>query len=49
MITHPPIQIVDEKDQPLRGGTLDEVQLGGLWHRIARVMVSDTQGNVLLQ
>jgi len=38
---HPPIQIVDEHDEPLRGGTMDEVQLGGLWHRIARVMVYD--------
>lgn len=45
------IQIVDEHDAPLRGGTMDEVQLtpGGLWHRIARVMCTDGLGNYLLQ
>ena len=45
------IQIVNEWDQPLRGGTMDEVQLtpGGLWHRIARVVCTDGSGNYLLQ
>lgn len=48
-IIYPPIQIVDESDRPIRGGTLDEVQLNGLWHRIARVMVEDPNGKILLQ
>lgn len=39
---HPKIQIVDKDDRPLYGGTMDEAQFGGLWHRIARVMVYDT-------
>lgn len=43
------IQIVDEDDIPLRGGTMDEAQFGGLWHRIVRVMVSDGGGRWLLQ
>ena len=48
--THPPIQIVDENDAPLRGGTMDEVQLQGLWYRIARVMIYDeSTGKYLLQ
>lgn len=37
--SHPPIQIVDRDDNSLRGGTMDEAQLGGLWRRIARVIV----------
>lgn len=45
---HPPIQIVNEHDKPLRGGTMDEVQLQGLWHRVAGVMVEDTQKNKYL-
>jgi|JI10StandDraft_1071094.scaffolds.fasta_scaffold07716_7 isopentenyldiphosphate isomerase len=43
------IQIVDEYDVPIRGGTMDEVQFGGLWHRIVRVMCVDGEGNYLLQ
>ncbi len=44
------IQIVDENDVPLRGGTMEEAQVDGLWHRIARVMVQDNEtGKYLLQ
>ena len=39
------IQVVDENDAPLRGGTMDEVQLKGFWHRIVRVEVYDTETN----
>lgn len=46
---HPPVQVTDDQDNPLRGGTMDEVQINGLWHRAARVMVKDAEGNVLLQ
>ncbi len=37
----PLIQIVDSADVPLRGGTMDEAQLQGLWHRVAGVMIQD--------
>lgn len=39
------IQLVDENDTPLRGGTMDEAQLQGLWHRIVRVMVHDIESD----
>lgn len=46
----PLIQIVDANDMPLHGGTMDEAQLQGLWHRLARVMVRDAStGMYLLQ
>lgn len=38
------IQIVDRNDNPLRGGTMDEAQFEGLWHRLAR-LESDNHGN----
>lgn len=44
------IQLVTENDEPIRGGTMDEAQLEGYWHRIARVMVYDyTSKRFLLQ
>ncbi len=43
------ILLVDETNMSLRGGTMDEAQLHGIWHRIARVMVEDGEGSVLLQ
>ncbi len=43
------IQIVDEDDKPVRGASIDEAQQQGLIHRIARVMIEDSEGNVLLQ
>ena len=47
---HPLIQIVDARDNPLRGGTMDEAQLQGLWHRMVGVMVWDSvAGEFLLQ
>lgn len=39
MTEHPLIQIVDEADRPIRGGTMDDAQMNGLWHRVARIMV----------
>lgn len=44
-----PIQIVDENDQPLRAGTMEEAQQKGLWHRIVRVLVEDEKACILLQ
>src|SRR5690348_11554957 len=42
-------QIVDENDKPLGGTTSDDMRTKGLWYRVARVMVEDGQGNILLQ
>jgi isopentenyldiphosphate isomerase len=49
MSQHPPIQIVDENDQPLRGGSMDEAHQQGLIHRIVYIFVEDEAGRVLLQ
>jgi len=49
IVSHGVIQIVDENDVPVGGSTMQEAQANGLWHRIARVMVEDGKGNVLLQ
>ncbi len=46
---YPPIQIVDEQDRPIGGASIDEAREKGLYHRIARIMVEDNQGRVLLQ
>lgn len=43
------IQLVDENDTPLRPGTMDEAQMQAIWHRIARVMVFNEKGDMLLQ
>ena len=44
-----PIQIVDEEDRPVGVASIDEAHKRGLIHRIARVMVEDEDGRVLLQ
>ena len=43
------IQIVNESDIPQGASTISEAQKQGLIHRIARVMVEDPAGNILLQ
>jgi isopentenyldiphosphate isomerase len=43
------IQIVDENDIPIRGGTKFEAQTDGLWHRIVKIVLQDSTGNILLQ
>jgi isopentenyl-diphosphate delta-isomerase type 1 len=43
------IQIVDENDRPVGVATRGEAQQKGLLHRIARIVVYDENGNVLLQ
>ncbi len=43
------IQIVDDKDNPIGEAPMLEAQQQGLYHRIARVMVEDHNGNILLQ
>ena len=49
MTHHPSIQIVDEHDRPVSAATIAEAQAHGLTHRIARIMVDDGAGNLLLQ
>lgn len=49
MTKYPPIQIVDENDQPLGDASLEEILEGGLIHRVVRVMVEDENGKILLQ
>ncbi len=46
--THPPIQVVDIDDNPLRGATMDEAQIQGLWHRVTGVMVYDVSNEQYL-
>jgi 16S rRNA (adenine1518-N6/adenine1519-N6)-dimethyltransferase len=43
------IQIVDKQDRPVGEASIDEAQKQGLIHRIARVMIEDGNGGVLLQ
>jgi isopentenyldiphosphate isomerase len=45
---HPPIQLADENDKVWRGGTMDEAQLNGYWHRVIRVMVFDSSRGIYL-
>lgn len=44
-----PILVVDEMDNPIGSAPMQEVRQQGLIHRIARVMVEDSSGSVLLQ
>jgi isopentenyl-diphosphate Delta-isomerase len=45
----PLIQIVDDNDVPLRGGTKEEAWTNGLRHRIARISVLNSRGQLLVQ
>jgi isopentenyldiphosphate isomerase len=49
MSHHPPIQVVNEHDEPIEGRPIEEVYEHGLIHRIAYVVVEDHDGNILLQ
>lgn len=46
---YPPVIIVDEHDEEIGTEMLAEVWQRGLYHRIARIMVEDAAGRVLLQ
>ncbi|MGB4759347.1 MAG: NUDIX domain-containing protein [Candidatus Saccharimonadales bacterium] len=43
------IQVVDEYDNPIGTATIAEAQEKSLYHRIARVVLEDENGNILLQ
>jgi 16S rRNA (adenine1518-N6/adenine1519-N6)-dimethyltransferase len=48
-MAYPPVIVVDEHDKEIGAVMLTEVWEKGLYHRIARVMVEDASGRVLLQ
>jgi isopentenyl-diphosphate Delta-isomerase len=49
MASYPPIQVVDENDQPSGEASMHEAYEEGLIHRIVFVIVEDTDGRILLQ
>lgn len=49
MKQYPPIQLVDENDQPIGGASMDEIHQKGLLHRVVHIFVEDEAGNILLQ
>jgi isopentenyldiphosphate isomerase len=48
-MAHPPIAIVNEKDEVIGSAMLPDAWRDGLIHRIVRVLVEDEQGRLLLQ
>lgn len=46
---YPPLQVVDENDDPVGIASRDEIIAKGLFHRICRVMLSNSEGKILLQ
>lgn len=48
-MTHPPVVIVDDNDNVIGSAPLAEAWDKGLYHRIVRVLVENSQGQVLLQ
>ncbi len=49
MHKYPPIQIVDENDQPIGESDMESAWKKGQWHRIVRIMVQTEDGSLLLQ
>ena len=48
-VKHPPIQLVDEEDNPTKGSSMQAAHQKGLRHRVVVVLVEDDTGRVLLQ
>lgn len=48
-MSEPQIQIVTEHDEPLRASNKHDAYINGSFHRMARVMVEDGNGRILLQ
>ncbi|HSX35342.1 MAG TPA: NUDIX domain-containing protein [Patescibacteria group bacterium] len=48
-MAYPPVIIVDENDQEVGTAMLAEAWAKGFYHRIARIMVVDHDGRILLQ
>jgi isopentenyldiphosphate isomerase len=49
MSAHPPIQVVNQNDEPVNGQSLQTVHDQGLIHRVIHVIVEDEHGHILLQ
>ena len=49
MPKYPPLQQVDENDQPIGGVEMYKAYDNGLWHRVVVVLVFGDDGRVLLQ
>lgn len=43
------LQVVDENDQPIGGATRKELKTNGLRYRIVRILVEDSDGNIVVQ
>lgn len=46
---YPPIQVVNQSDEPVRGASLQEIEEQSLPHRIVYVVVESPDGRLLLQ
>lgn len=49
MSHHPPIQIVNEHNEPVGGMPIEEAYAQGLIHRVVYIIVEDYDANILLQ
>lgn len=49
MTSFPPIQIVDDNDEPIGGASMAEAYQKGLKHRVVIIFVEDEGGRILLQ
>ena len=49
MVNYKPVQIVDAKDKPIGAASFNEVWQKNLYHRISRVMLENSHGQILLQ
>lgn len=50
VVTHyPPIQIVDDNDEPIGEADMAEAHQKGLTHRVVWIVIEDTDGRILLQ
>lgn len=49
MSKYPPIQIVDDNDQPIGGASMAEAYAQGLKHRVVIIFVQNESGQLLLQ
>jgi len=49
MADYPPVQFVDENDNPIGEGPLSEAHKKGIYYRGAHIYVEDTDGKLLLQ
>jgi 8-oxo-dGTP pyrophosphatase MutT (NUDIX family) len=46
---YPPLPVFNEADEQVGEAMLEEILTKGLWHRVTRVVVMNTDGEILLQ